>query len=164
MVAMVSARELINGVLTEEKLNYCQDCGTCTASCPIARVIPEVYNPRNILQRVYLDLEDLIKGEELWLCAWCYRCTERCPQGIEPTEIFLLTRNFAVDEGNIPKNPRRIISEIINSGRSMPYDDFIDELRGDYGLPPVGEVSKEALREQSKIMGKEFVERLEDDQ
>jgi heterodisulfide reductase subunit C len=158
---VVSSREVIEGILTEEKLNYCQDCGTCTASCPLARVIPDVYKPRNILQRVYLDFEELIKGEELWLCAWCYRCTERCPQEIEPTEIFLMARNFAVDAGNIPAKAKRIIIEIINSGRSMPHEEFIDDLREDYGLPPVGKISEKVLREQNKIMGKEFMGRLE---
>ncbi len=148
--------------MSEEKLSYCQDCGSCTASCPMARVIPETYNPRTILQRVLLDLDRLVLGEELWLCAWCYRCSERCPQGIQPTEVFLLTRNFAAERGNIPENPKAIIRQIMRSGRSMAYDEFIDEYREENGLPPIGPtISDRAMEEQRRIMGEEFVRRLE---
>ncbi|MBN2336472.1 4Fe-4S dicluster domain-containing protein [Candidatus Bathyarchaeota archaeon] len=158
---MVSSKQLLKNLLDEEKLGYCQHCGMCTASCPLARVIPEKYNPRTLLQRIHLGPEKMAESEELWLCAWCYRCTERCPQGIQPTEIFLLTRNFAIEKGIIPPNPRRIIQEIIRSGRSMPYDEFIDELREDYGLPPIGEVPEGVLEEQRIIMGDDFIGRVE---
>ncbi len=155
-------KTLLGQLLSEEKLSYCQNCGMCTASCPLARVIPETYNPRLLLQRAHMDLEGLAESEELWLCSWCYRCTERCPQGIQPTEIFLLTRNFASDKGNIPPNPRAIMRNIVRTGRSMPVDEFINELRGDYGLPPVEPVSEKAMKEQRIIMGEEFRRRIEE--
>ena len=158
---MGPTKRLLDQLLDEEKLSYCQNCGMCTASCPMARVIPDTYNPRLLLQRAHLDLEKLTEGEELWLCSWCYRCTERCPQNIQPTEIFLLTRNFASEKGNIPPNPRMIIRNIMRTGRSMPVDEFTNELREDYGLPPVEGVSEKALEEQRKIMGDEFVRRIE---
>jgi heterodisulfide reductase subunit C len=158
---MITAKELLSNLISEEKLGFCQNCGSCTASCPMAKVMPEAYNPRILLQRVHLDPESAAKTEDLWLCAWCYRCTERCPQGIQPTEIFLLTRNFATDKGVIPPNPQMIITEILKSGRSMSYDEFIDELREDYGLPPIGKVPERVLDEQKIIAGKDFIRKVE---
>jgi heterodisulfide reductase subunit C len=157
---MITSKELLNNLISDEKLGYCQNCGSCTASCPMAKVIPEIYNPRKLLQRIHLDPEKTADTEDLWLCAWCYRCTERCPQGIQPTEIFLLTRNFATDKGKIPPNPRAIITEILNSGRSMPYDEFIDELREDYGLPPIGKIPEKVLEEQRIISGADFIRKV----
>ena len=157
---MITAKELLNNLISEEKLGYCQNCGSCTASCPMAKVMPDKYNPRKLLQRVHLDPEETANSEDLWLCAWCYRCTERCPQGIQPTEIFLLTRNFATDKGVVPPNPQMIITEILRSGRSMPYDEFIDELRDDYNLPPIGEISERVLEEQRLIAGARFMEKV----
>jgi heterodisulfide reductase subunit C len=157
---MITSKELLNNLISDEKLGYCQNCGSCTASCPMAKVIPETYNPRKLLQRIHLDPEKTADTEDLWLCAWCYRCTERCPQGIQPTEIFLLTRNFATDKGKIPPNPRAIITEILNSGRSMPYDEFIDELREDYGLPPIGKIPEKVLEEQRIISGADFIRKV----
>lgn len=158
---MVTPRQLLDNLLSDENLGYCQNCGACTASCPMARVIPEKYNPRTLIQKVLMDPEKTAKTEELWLCAWCYRCTERCPQGIQPTEIFLLTRNFATETEQIPRNPKMIINEIIRSGRSMAYDEFIDELRDDYDLPPIGAVPESVLEEQRKIIGDDFMRKVE---
>lgn len=158
---MITAKELLNNLLSDEKLGFCQNCGSCTASCPMAKVMPEIYNPRVLIQRVHLDPDAVANSEDLWLCAWCYRCTERCPQGIQPTEIFLLTRNFATDKGVLPPNPQMIITEILNSGRSMPYDEFIDELREDYGLPPIGKISEKVLEEQKIIAGEDFTRKVE---
>ena len=127
----------------------------------MARVIPEKYNPRTLLQKVWMNPEKTAKTEELWLCAWCYRCTERCPQGIQPTEIFLLARNFATETEKIPTNPKMIITEILRSGRSMAYDEFIDELRDDYDLPPIGAISESVLEEQRKIVGDDFMRKVQ---
>lgn len=154
---MITSKELLDNLISDEKLGYCQNCGACTASCPIAKVMPDKYNPRKLLQKVHLDPDETAKTEELWLCAWCYRCTERCPQGIQPTEVFLLTRNFATDKGLIPSNPRQIINEILKSGRSMPYDEFIDELREDYGLPRIGAIPEKIIKEQRLIAGDYFI-------
>jgi heterodisulfide reductase subunit C2 len=158
---MGPTKRLLDQLLSEEKLGYCLNCGMCTASCPMARVIPDTYNPRLLLQRAHLDLDGLTDGEELWLCSWCYRCTERCPQGIQPTEIFLLARNFASEKGNIPPNPKAIMRTILRTGRSMPVDEFTNELREDYGLPLVEPVSEKALEEQRRITGEEFRRRIE---
>jgi heterodisulfide reductase subunit C len=158
---MVSSRELLNRLLDENKLSYCQNCGSCTASCPMASAIPETYNPRIMLQRVTLDLDGLVAGDDLWLCAWCYRCTERCPQGIQPTEVFLLTRNFAAERGFIPENPKTIMREIMRSGRSVAVFEDFDEWRQEHGLPPIGStISEKALEEQRKIAGEEFLRRI----
>jgi hypothetical protein len=76
--------------------------------------------------------------------------------------VFLLTRNFAAEKGNIPENPRAIIQRIIRTGRSNPYNEFIDEYREENGLPPIGPaISDKALEEQRRIMGEEFIRRVE---
>ncbi len=157
---IVTPRKLLENLISDEKLGLCQNCGTCTASCPMARVIPEQYNPRTLLQRVQMNPEEVTLHDELWLCAWCYRCTERCPQGIQPTEIFLLTRNFATEKEKIPPNPKHIINEILKTGRSQAYDELIDELRDDYGLPPIGAVSERVLEEQRLIVDDDFMRKV----
>lgn len=157
-----TSKKLLIRLLDDQKLKYCQDCGTCTASCPMAKAIPDHYNPRRLLMKIYLDLDATIQGDDLWLCAWCYRCMERCPQGLQPTEIFLLTRNFAAEEGYLPENPRRLLQEILRSGRSMAAPEYIDEWRREYGLPKIGSnVGDEPLKELHKIMGESLKRRVE---
>jgi heterodisulfide reductase subunit C len=128
----------------------------------MAKALPNRYNPRRLLMRIYLDLNEAIQGDDLWLCAWCYRCTERCPQGLQPTEIFLLTRNFASEKGYLPENPRRLLEQIMRSGRSMASSEDVDEWRQEHGLPKIGsDIGDEALKEVHKIMGDLFERRVE---
>lgn len=158
---IITSKELLKRLLDIEKLKYCQECGTCTAGCSMARAVPEHYNPRRLLLKILLDLERVITEEDLWLCAWCYRCYERCPQGLKPTEIFLLTRNFAVERGNLPSQPRALIEQIIKTGRTMELTEEIDEWRESAGLPRIGPtVSERAMEDIKKITEKVFIRRL----
>jgi len=128
----------------------------------MAKALPDHYNPRKLLMKIHLDLDGAIQGDDLWLCAWCYRCTERCPQGLQLTEIFLLTRNFASERGYLPESPRRLLEQIMRSGRSMAASEDVDEWRQEYGLQKIGsDIGDEALKELHKIMGELFERRVE---
>jgi len=114
----------------------------------VAKVIPESFNPRGLLQKIFFDLSKTLAEDELWLCAWCYSCYERCPQGIKTTEIFLLTRNLAVEKGYFPKQPTNLVKQILKSGRTLEVTPARDRKREALGLPKIGEtVSEKALRE-----------------
>jgi len=157
------SKELLKRTLEAEKLKYCHQCGTCTASCPVARVIPEHYNPRSLLQKVYLDLDSVLEGDELWLCAWCYTCYERCPQDMKTTEVIMLTRNLAVERGKFPERPASLIKQIVKTGRTLEVTQARDLRRASLGLPKIGEtVSKRALDEIQKVAKKGFPWRLEE--
>ncbi len=104
-------------LLDPEKLKHCFECGICTASCPIARLIPKHYNPRMLLQTVVHDLDKAVTEAEPWLCAWCDRCYKRCPQGLNLPEIFLLTRNIAAEKGYLNKFSEGL--QLI--GKEMPF-------------------------------------------
>jgi NADPH-dependent glutamate synthase beta subunit-like oxidoreductase len=84
-----------------EKLKNCFECGVCTASCPIAELIPNIYNPRNILERVFLNPESLMHAEEIWLCAWCYRCYKRCPQNLKIPELLLSLKAQIIEQQSL---------------------------------------------------------------
>jgi len=82
-----------------EKIKFCFECGICTASCPMAELLKGEYNPRNILEKIFLNIEKALVSDDIWLCAWCYRCYKHCPQALKPPEIFLHARKFAVRTG-----------------------------------------------------------------
>ena len=109
--------ETLEELLDAEKLNYCFECGICTASCPIVKLISKHYNPRRLLQKVSHDLDDTITEADPWLCAWCDRCHKRCPQGLNLPEIFLLARNIAAGRGYLSKFSAAL--QLI--GREMPF-------------------------------------------
>jgi len=111
------SKELMEKILDPEKLKHCFECGICTASCPIARLISKHYNPRILLQTIVHDLDRAITEAEPWLCAWCDRCYKRCPQGLNLPEIFMLARNIAKERGYLSKFSEGL--QLI--GREMPF-------------------------------------------
>ena len=94
-----SLENALEGVLDFGTLKYCFECGICTASCPVAELLPDHYNPRILLHNLPLGDDMLLKSAELWLCAWCYRYHRRCPQDLRLPEIFQVARRFAVENG-----------------------------------------------------------------
>ncbi len=98
---MPDLEKTLNNILDFWKLKYCFECGICTASCPVAELLPENYNPRVLLRSLPLADSEVLNSDELWLCAWCYRCYKHCPQGLILPEIFQSVRRFAVKQGYI---------------------------------------------------------------
>lgn len=102
-------------ILDSEKLKNCFECGICTASCSMTELLDSTYNPRELLAEIVLDAEKALDSEQLWLCAWCYRCHKRCPQALKLPEIFLLMREVAIKQGHtepFEKALQRIVKNI----------------------------------------------------
>jgi NADPH-dependent glutamate synthase beta subunit-like oxidoreductase len=117
-VTKASLEKVLDSILDFEKLKYCYECGICTASCPVAELLPEHYNPRILLHSLPLADDRLLKSAQLWLCAWCYRCHKRCPQGLKLPEIFQAVRRFAVESGYMEGFDQAL--EIIREKISLP--------------------------------------------
>ena len=96
---ILNIEKTLKNVLDFDKLKFCFECGICTASCPVAELIPEHYNPRTLLHNLPSGSVDILKSAELWLCAWCNRCHNHCPQKINLPETFQTLRKFAVEHG-----------------------------------------------------------------
>jgi len=65
----------------------------------MAEILGDNYNPRSLLQNIVSDPDRALSSDELWLCAWCYRCYRRCNQAIKPPEVFLSMRKIAFEHG-----------------------------------------------------------------
>jgi len=91
----IISKGVLERLLDVEKLKYCYECGICTASCSMVELLGKDYNPRGLLERIFLNPESVLASDELWLCAWCYRCYRRCPQALKLPEIFLFIRTVA---------------------------------------------------------------------
>jgi heterodisulfide reductase subunit A len=95
----VVSKEDIKRLLDVEKLKYCFECGICTASCPMVELLGKDYNPRSLLEKIFLNPESVLASDELWFCAWCYSCYKHCPQALRLPEIFLFMRTTAIKNG-----------------------------------------------------------------
>ncbi|MHC1567844.1 MAG: 4Fe-4S dicluster domain-containing protein [Candidatus Syntropharchaeia archaeon] len=87
-----------------ENITYCFQCSTCTLGCPITEIIPS-YNPRKIIQMSLLGMrKEVLSSDEIWICAICQTCSERCPQDVRISDLMGAIRRIAekeAEEGKI---------------------------------------------------------------
>jgi len=90
----------------------------CTGSCPWNLVRNFVV--RRIMHQGQLGLIDF-ESEEIWMCATCRACVQRCPRGVEIIDIMRAMRRAIVEFGiaGIPDSLRISIKNISGTGNPL---------------------------------------------
>ncbi|MEM2102010.1 MAG: CoB--CoM heterodisulfide reductase subunit C [Candidatus Bathyarchaeia archaeon] len=145
-----------------EKINVCIQCGTCTSSCPSGR--RTALKTRQLMRKGLLGLKDeILNDKDLWLCTTCYTCLERCPRGVDPTDVILTMRRMAVQAGNMLDPHKRVAGLVIKFGHAVPIDEATRKLRTTMNLgenPPTVHAYPEALKEVQEIIRKKGFDKL----
>jgi len=95
----------------------CIQCGRCSGSCPVARLVSE-HNPRRLMEMIILGSRDEVLSSQLpWYCLSCFTCLDRCPQGGDVAEVMFAIRNLAVKEKNMPDGFAAQAKNLIETGR-----------------------------------------------
>jgi heterodisulfide reductase subunit C len=117
-------------------LAYCYQCSACIAECPAAQHFEE-FSPREImLASLFGVAEHLVSQDSpIWQCATCYKCYERCPQGVHPVEVITALKNIAFETGNAPADVSALREAVLETGTLIPKSSAIDKRRGELGLP-----------------------------
>jgi heterodisulfide reductase subunit C len=71
--------------LSGETVSRCDQCGTCTGSCPM--IIEMDITPSQMMRLVLLGDESVMETKTIWICASCYSCTARCPRGLDASKV-----------------------------------------------------------------------------
>lgn len=120
----------------------CTECGRCTSVCP-ANITGKLLSPRKIMMdtrdrmeeigrgidkqgKDFTDnkglIDDYISREEIWACTTCNACTEACPVNIDPLNIIMELRRFAVmEESKVPASLNPMFSNVENNGAPWKY-------------------------------------------
>lgn len=120
----------------------CTECGRCTAACP-ANITGKLLSPRKIMMDTrdritevglnidtnnsFVDdgkslLDNYITREEIWACTSCNACVEQCPVNINPLEIIMGLRQYAVmEESQAPSSINAMFSNLENNGAPWKY-------------------------------------------
>ena len=68
--------------ISGQDLLSCNQCGKCSAGCPMCFAMDLL--PNQIIRLAQLGLEeDIAAAKTVWLCASCLTCTVRCPRGVD---------------------------------------------------------------------------------
>lgn len=145
-----------------EKINQCIQCGTCTASCPSGR--RTAFRTRQLMRRAALGFkEPVLSDKDLWLCTTCYTCLERCPRGVDPTDVVLALRTMAVQSGHMLDRHKLVANMVLKSGHAVPIDDNNRKTRASLGLteiPPTTHMFNDALTEVQTLIKKTGFDKL----
>lgn len=120
----------------------CTECGRCTASCP-ANITGKLLSPRKIMMdtrdrieevgknidknKSFVDdgkslLDSYISREEIWACTSCNACVEQCPVNINPLEIIMGLRQYAImEESQAPSSINNMLGNLENNGAPWKY-------------------------------------------
>lgn len=138
-----------------EKITLCFNCTGCSSGCPMAEQEPE-FNIRKFLRMANLGMKDeLLNSPYLWYCTTCYKCQERCPQGVKNVDTLLKIRTIAVHNGIMLPAHKKVGQLVFNFGHAVPINDDTKEKRKALGLdevPPTVHRFPDALDEVKKIL------------
>lgn len=105
----------------------CDQCGQCSASCPIGFALDLL--PHQMVRLLQLDAESkVLSSEALWLCIQCGRCTRVCPREVDLAgriqELRTRARNLAQGQSKNQRCFHRIfLRSLQRNGRV--YDPFL---------------------------------------
>jgi heterodisulfide reductase subunit C len=104
-------------------IETCMQCGTCSATCPVAGFMD--HTPRRLIGMIRADLKDeVLASSTYWFCASCYHCTVRCPKGIDIAELMYALKRYSMWKGSYregligPVFSEAFVKMILRSGRS----------------------------------------------
>ncbi len=120
METITPSKEVIDAIKEEggDILKLCYQCGTCTGTCPWARV--KSFPVRKLIHQAQLGLVDF-EDEEVWSCVMCNACVVRCPRGVKQVEIMRALRRVIVEMGAgvIPHSLRIAIKNMSSVGNPL---------------------------------------------
>ena len=78
-----------------EKIRDCQQCGLCSATCPLSPSMD--LSPRRLMDLSREGFkEEVLSSFSIWLCTSCYACTVGCPKQINVTQVMYALKERAI--------------------------------------------------------------------
>ncbi|MGY5879643.1 MAG: 4Fe-4S dicluster domain-containing protein [Candidatus Thorarchaeota archaeon] len=135
-----------------EGLLRCLKCGACSGGCPVGAVTD--YRPRKVLGNVLLGLKDeVLSSDQIWMCAACFTCEERCVQEVNFTDVVTVLRNMASKQGNAAPGYIKMAEMVMKNGRVSTRTGLVDKMREKLGLPPLQDPDVDQLRAIMRAAG-----------
>jgi len=145
----------VSKLIGGEDLTACFQCAKCSAGCPVSdKVNIQIHE---VMRMLVFGLKEVLQTDMVWLCTTCYTCQERCPQGIDITDILFGLKNMAYKKGITPSGyvtSAKALYEIRKLYSPTEWE------REDLGLDDVPELD---VSETKKMLDKTKLRKLQED-
>ena len=120
-VPLAPFKDVIDGLKEAggEAFKFCYQCGKCDTVCPWNRV--RKFFLRRMINQAKFGVVPF-ESEDLWLCATCRNCVQRCPRGVEIIDVMRAMRRLLVPDGVVPAsipNLRGVMTSIASVGNPL---------------------------------------------
>jgi heterodisulfide reductase subunit C len=83
--------------ISGQKLLDCNQCGRCSAGCPVAAAMDIL--PNQAIRLAQLGMEQVLESDTIWICASCLTCVTRCPKGVDLPRLMEALRQISLRDG-----------------------------------------------------------------
>jgi heterodisulfide reductase subunit C len=83
--------------ISGQGLLECNQCGRCSAGCPVVAAMDLL--PNQAIRLAQLGLEEVLESTTIWICASCLTCVTRCPKGVDLPRLMEALRQVALRRG-----------------------------------------------------------------
>jgi len=103
--------------ISEQNLLECNQCGRCSAGCPLVEEMDVL--PNQVIRLAQLGLDCVVDCATPWLCASCLMCQARCPKGVDLPRVMEAIRQIALRRGDSRVIAGRVDSALLASAPQM---------------------------------------------
>ncbi len=144
----------VSDLLGGQDLTTCFQCAKCSAGCPVSdKVNIQVHE---LMRMLLFGLKEVLETDMVWLCTTCYTCQERCPQGIDITDIIFGLKNMAFKNDITPAGYIAARKSIFDTGKLYEPTDWERE---DLGLDDVPQLD---VKDTKKVLQKTGLMKLKE--
>ena len=112
--------------ISGEDLLACNQCGKCSAGCPVASVMDLL--PSQAIRLAQLGMDEGLESRTIWICASCLTCVTRCPKGVDLPRVMEALREISlragaseIDLNRLPDDLARALPQLAIVGGFRKY-------------------------------------------
>jgi len=98
--------------ISGESLLACNQCGKCSAGCPLAFSMDLL--PNQVIRLAQLGVEDVLDSQTIWTCSACLTCVSRCPKGIDLPRVMEAMRLVSMERRGNRMEAAQVPEEMVD--------------------------------------------------